>query len=184
MAKGDICRVLPCNNIITQGRKGRVCGTHQYRMRTFGSYDLPDHEKMPSFYCEPPKLPENIVKICEKHGELTIEEVYPKPYKQKIKSYNCKKCMLSDNIRNKYKGMNSIEDYEEMLIKQNGVCAICRGLNTTKRNGKTKRFAIDHCHSSQKVRGLLCAFCNALIGYARDDIEILRSAILYLESHQ
>jgi len=57
---------------------------------------------------------------------------------------------------------------------------MCKGNNTVTRNGKIKRFAIDHDHQTGKVRGLLCGFCNALIGYAKDDISILKSAIKYL----
>lgn len=39
---------------------------------------------------------------------------------------------------------------------------------------------VDHDHSTGKVRGLLCARCNALLGYAGDSIDLLRRAISYL----
>lgn len=184
MAKGEICQVIPCKNIITKGRKGIICGTHRWRKTKFGSYDLPTHKGMPSFLFEKPALPHGIVKICEKHGELTIDDTYPKRYKGEINSYDCKNCLLDNNIKRKYDGMNSLDDYERILAEQNGVCAICGGLNTTTRNGKIKRFAIDHCHKTGKTRGLLCSFCNALIGYARDDIKTLQSAINYLKNHE
>ena len=182
MAKGDKCIISGCNRIISKGRKGKICGTHQFRKRKFGSYDLPGYTGRPNYpvYMQ---LPEGIVKICDKHGELTVEEVYKKNYKCKTNSYNCKKCMLDGNIRRKYQGMKSLDDYDLMLAAQGGVCGSCKGQNTTTRNGKIKRFAIDHCHKTQKVRGLLCAFCNALIGYAKDSIETLQSAIEYLKFH-
>lgn len=64
------------------------------------------------------------------------------------------------------------EAYTKLLAHQKGVCAIC---------GKPVKLAVDHSHVTKKVRGLLCTFCNLLIGYAGDDISILRAAIRYLK---
>lgn len=180
MAKNEKCRISNCKNIITY--KGTICGTHKWRMNKYNSYDLPSYQGEPNTYVEN-KLPEGIVKNCEIHGNLNSTEVYNRYYKGHISSQYCKKCMLSLNIKNKYKGMNNLEDYDDMLAKQNNCCAICKDQNTTTRNGKIKRFAIDHCHGTEKVRGLLCSFCNAILGYAKDDISILESAIKYLKSH-
>lgn len=52
-------------------------------------------------------------------------------------------------------------------------CAIC---------GITERLHIDHCHNSGDVRGLLCSNCNLGIGNLKDNIKILKNAILYLEN--
>lgn len=68
------------------------------------------------------------------------------------------------------------EIYEELLQKQNGVCAICK----QKCNYKS-RLSIDHSHVTGKVRGLLCGNCNTSIGKFQDNIEVLKSAISYLE---
>jgi len=61
----------------------------------------------------------------------------------------------------------TVEDYETMLVNQNGVCKIC---NKTCKSGKS--LAVDHCHETGKVRGLLCAKCNTNLGrieaYLRD----------------
>ncbi len=181
MAKGENCKITNCKNIITH--KGTVCGTHKWRMSKFNSYDLPGYTGEPNFY-EEIKLPEGVVKICEIHGNLTAEEVYNRYYKNNISSRYCKKCILGSNIKRKYEGMNSLKCYENLLKQQNGSCAICFKQNTTTRNGIIKRFAIDHDHQSLKVRGLLCTFCNSLIGYATDDISILESAISYLKKHE
>jgi hypothetical protein len=64
--------------------------------------------------------------------------------------------------------------FYEMLRKQGGVCAIC-GLT----NGN-KRLAIDHDHSSGKVRALLCTKCNTGLGAFRDDVNLLMKAVGYL----
>lgn len=76
----------------------------------------------------------------------------------------------------------SKESYESMLKEQKGVCAICGKPETAKhkRNQWTKRLSIDHDHSTGVVRGLLCAKCNALLGYADESIEVLSKAIEYL----
>ena len=82
-------------------------------------------------------------------------------------------------------GMTS-EDYEAMSALQNHCCANC-GMSETAINSKAKRaqrLSIDHDHATGRVRGLLCIRCNRLLGYARDDIDILRRAIAYLEFHR
>lgn len=67
------------------------------------------------------------------------------------------------------------DDYVELSKSQNDRCAIC-GCTRGKR-----AFAIDHCHSSGRVRGLLCSKCNTGIGLFRDNPDLLRAAIDYLE---
>lgn len=77
----------------------------------------------------------------------------------------------------------TLEKYNEMHASQNGVCAICGNPETIERNGKPRWLAVDHCHDSQKVRGLLCGNCNPMIGYAKDNIQVLEKAITYLNSY-
>ena len=69
------------------------------------------------------------------------------------------------------------KDYERMLEEQNGVCAIC---SSPPPNNRKTRLAIDHCHKTGKVRGLLCDKCNRSIGLLKDDVSVLKSAIKYL----
>lgn len=76
-------------------------------------------------------------------------------------------------------------DYAEMLDAQGGVCAICGEPETTKhKKGTVRQLSVDHNHKTGKVRGLLCHNCNCGIGRLKDDIEKLRKAIAYLESHE
>lgn len=76
----------------------------------------------------------------------------------------------------------SVDDYTNMLVRQGGVCAICRKPETTKsNNGYIKNLAVDHCHSTGKVRGLLCHHCNTALGKFKDDITLLEAAIKYLK---
>jgi hypothetical protein len=87
------------------------------------------------------------------------------------------------NVRTKF-GITGAE-YDRMFKEQDGKCAICHQPETAidPRNGRTKALAVDHDHKTGAVRGLLDVRCNRVLGYARDDIAILRAAISYLERH-
>jgi hypothetical protein len=74
--------------------------------------------------------------------------------------------------------------YLEMSSAQDHACGICGQPETITRNGKERWLAVDHCHTTGAVRGLLCGNCNPMIGYAKDNIEVLEKAIAYLKSHQ
>lgn len=73
-----------------------------------------------------------------------------------------------------------LAEYRRMEREQDGKCAICGKPEIIERNGKPRLLAVDHCHDTTKVRGLLCGKCNPMIGYADHSIEILTSAIAYL----
>lgn len=72
----------------------------------------------------------------------------------------------------------TIEQYEQMEINQNKVCAICC------KPDKNKRLSVDHCHVTGKIRGLLCSKCNRGLGLLNDEVEILKRCILYLEKEK
>lgn len=72
------------------------------------------------------------------------------------------------------------EQYAEMLERAGGVCEICgRVPSEVSKKGP----CVDHCHDTSKVRGILCAPCNMGIGHLRDDPDVLRKALEYLEHH-
>lgn len=75
------------------------------------------------------------------------------------------------------------EVYEEMIMFYDNKCAICKKEETRKSRtaGKISRLAIDHCHETNSIRGLLCHACNTAIGKLKDSIELLESAIEYLK---
>jgi hypothetical protein len=74
----------------------------------------------------------------------------------------------------------SLADYEEMLARQGGRCAICR-VNVSGRQGG--RFVVDHCHKSGRVRALLCCGCNAFVGFLENRREHLEPALAYIREH-
>lgn len=75
----------------------------------------------------------------------------------------------------------SLEEYDEMSKKQNGLCYICDQPETSKLNGKIKNLAIDHNHSTGKIRKLLCDSCNKGIGHLKENVNIVQRVIKYLE---
>lgn len=76
----------------------------------------------------------------------------------------------------------SEQRYFEILKNQVGLCAIC-GSASPRRKG-SENFAVDHNHTTMEVRGLLCHPCNVMIGLAKDNIEVLETAIKYLKHHK
>lgn len=74
----------------------------------------------------------------------------------------------------------SAKDYVELLEKQGHVCAICGEPETRIHRGSLASFSVDHDHETGKVRGLLCGTCNHGLGYFRDDVELMKNAIEYL----
>ena len=67
------------------------------------------------------------------------------------------------------------DQFDMMVIEQNGVCAICKKEEICKRD-----LCVDHCHLTSRIRGLLCTNCNMALGKFQDNIEYLHSAIEYL----
>lgn len=189
----DICIVDGCDRPRDKKQNRRICQMHRVRYGRYKSYDLPEKEK----------LSEGVLKICMLHGELTENQVY------RSESYIWPQCLKCKEIsNNKFKKKNPNRDtnvlkkhyyvrnskakiskdiYDLMLIDQNNVCKLCLNPETvmnSPKSGKINRLAIDHCHKTDKIRGLLCRSCNLMLGNARDSIEILQSAIKYLQKHQ
>lgn len=73
------------------------------------------------------------------------------------------------------------EQYDGMLAQQKKCCAIC---GTKDPGGRWKRFQVDHCHTTNKVRGLLCVNCNRALGYLGDDPVRAERAARYLRRHK
>lgn len=90
-------------------------------------------------------------------------------------SRKCRSCMLerhkiTDAVR-KY----GISEFQITALRSNTKCFICK---------REKKLHIDHCHSTGKVRGMLCVGCNTGIGALMDDPEVMRSAIAYVELYK
>ena len=71
-------------------------------------------------------------------------------------------------------------NYDRMFTEQVGCCDIC-GRNQTEFK---KALHVDHCHESERVRGLLCLQCNAALGYIKDNIKTAKNMVKYLQKHK
>jgi hypothetical protein len=118
-------------------------------------------------------------KIFVKENAESVKEYrarYQREYRvlhpERVKKYEMKR----------YFGLPAGE-YEEMLRRQNHVCAICKQPETVMDAGKVRSLAVDHCHAKGSIRALLCTRCNRGLGYFKDNPVYLQAAIQYLEHH-
>lgn len=110
----------------------------------------------------------NIDKIKAKHIEY---KEYRKAYyhrPDRKREYNLRRIEREFGI--------SREEYILLEEKQKGLCAICG------KEERNKNLSVDHCHETNKVRGLLCTNCNRAIGLLKDNVQILKNAIKYLKN--
>lgn len=101
-----------------------------------------------------------------------------KTLKLNSKSEGCenkKEVSKRNNLKARYN--ISVEVYDNMLINQGNTCKIC-GIDSCKTG---KAFAVDHCHTTNKIRGLLCSNCNTALGFMGDDTARMKRAIKYLK---
>jgi hypothetical protein len=69
------------------------------------------------------------------------------------------------------------EQYKALYARQGRKCAICK---RPERSARNKLLAVDHCHETGQVRGLLCTHCNRAIGLLQDDPKVVKSAAEYI----
>jgi len=98
---------------------------------------------------------------------------YRKRNPEKMKSIDLKKRF---NI--------SLETYKKLLSDQDFVCAICLQPESKKdhRTGKVRDLAVDHCHKTGTIRGLLCTDCNTGLGLFKDNPLLLEVAKRYIQT--
>jgi len=100
--------------------------------------------------------------------------------KYKLNPSNSAKIQRRSRIKVKY-GL-TMAGYESILESQGGMCAIC-GTNTPggRCGDAGPVFSVDHCHTTGRIRGLLCTLCNTALGGFKDNQLFLCRAIEYLK---
>jgi len=90
------------------------------------------------------------------------------------------------HLRSKY-GIGK-EDYDLMLVEQGGTCKICNKKGHIRKKGSRKGMAgtpvplsVDHNHETGQIRGLLCLNCNTGLGHFKDNIDLIKKAVKYLD---
>lgn len=99
---------------------------------------------------------------------------------EKFKPHNYSGLDKWDGIIRRVYGI-TLQEYDNMLYEQGNGCAICGTKNDVVEG---RRLAIDHCHDTGKVRGILCARCNQALGLFCDSVDNLESAVQYLKKHK
>lgn len=113
-------------------------------------------------------------------------------------NYRCKKC--DNDARKKYRNNQperyslvkrkinlkcrynlTIEQYLEILKKQNDCCAICLNPYPRSTGNYEVSFVVDHNHATGKIRGLLCSKCNRGIGFLGDNLQNFERAYQYIK---
>jgi hypothetical protein len=126
-------------------------------------------------------------KICTKCKKELPESTFSKKDSSDKRKSKCNRCRYKDrkennpewefykNIKNRYN--LSKTEYDKMFNEQESSCKICK----TNIKYLNRGLMVDHCHITNKVRGLLCNNCNTILGMAKDNIETLKECINYLE---
>ena len=91
--------------------------------------------------------------------------------------YKVRKSNRKSHLKTKY-GI-TLNNYDDMVIKQNGLCAICHKPEMRKNHS----LSVDHDHSTGQIRELLCDKCNKALGFLNDNSDLVRNAAAYLDKH-
>lgn len=160
-------------------------------MKTCSKCKCEKHET--DFYKTKPGTSRTWCKDCEREYQRNIYANNPHMRRHKSKLWR-------KNYANKYKEIRKLHRYKayitesarryglsrveiEMLLdRSNGKCAICEIVFGSA--GVRTRRCIDHCHKTNKLRGLVCDGCNRIMGIANDNCHRLRQIINYLENGQ
>jgi hypothetical protein len=97
-------------------------------------------------------------------------------------SLNCRKDSHGDNHYMRKYGI-SIKWVQDQLDKQAWKCAICREFGFKMRGDHVSGLNVDHCHTTGKVRALLCHNCNRGLGLFQENTDYLLAAINYIKTH-
>lgn len=105
-------------------------------------------------------------------------------HKHKGRKFNvsdlCRDCRCAKAVDLRYN--LKVGQRAKLLSNQNGVCAICKiGKYVSNKYTSKAHLAVDHCHKTGQVRGLLCSSCNMGLGRFKDNIDFLENAIKYLK---
>jgi hypothetical protein len=121
-------------------------------------------------------------KLCSGCGKFKpLDEFHTRKEVRRHKYQKCKVCCAEYKLFLGY-GLTRT-DYETLLKAQGNKCAICGIDEATYRAKHNKPLAVDHCHESKVVRGIVCSKCNVGLGQYDDNHAKLRLAAEYLERH-
>lgn len=104
----------------------------------------------------------------------------PERFRKATAAYRLRNPSKTLDLRLARHGLTGV-DFFAMLEVQEGKCAIC---GSTKSGGRAHRLLVDHDHTTNQVRDLLCNPCNVMLGQSFDSPARLRAGAEYLEFHK
>jgi nitrate/TMAO reductase-like tetraheme cytochrome c subunit len=130
-------------------------------------------------FCEQEKSVDNFYEFYDKWSEKKYVSSRCRPCHQNYRreSPTTPKNRKAEKLQLRY-GL-TYEQWEKIREEVNNACMIC-GI-TEEEAGR--KLDVDHCHSTGKVRGILCTHCNNMLGHAHDNIAVLESAAVYLKNY-
>src|SRR3954467_10892461 len=99
---------------------------------------------------------------------LTKQQRYIKRHPHRVRASRLKWYYNTPGVHLMSRYKLTLEEYHAMEQKQGGKCSICKKRASLK-GSSNQRLHIDHCHTSKKIRELLCGNCNRGLGYFKDD---------------
>ena len=73
----------------------------------------------------------------------------------------------------------TLEEWQILYDKQKGCCIVCERHQAE----LTKPLCVDHCHKTNKVRGLICSHCNSSLGFLKEDRNIVLRLVGYIDNY-
>lgn len=156
----EICKIDKCGN--KTWAKG-YCNMHYKRYRKSTDLENPTANRK---YIQDIEKGKKICRMCLSSKSF---EFFTKDKKGRLGlNSKCIECVKYQAIYKNY-GLSK-EEYDTLMFEAK--CKIC---------SSTERLVIDHCHKTGDIRGVLCGYCNTGIGMLKDNTELLKSAIVYLQ---
>lgn len=120
-------------------------------------------------------------RVLQKRTDETKKEWYARKWASRVNEFP--ELNLQHSLKKRF-GIDR-SDFDKMLVRQNGVCAICKEPERGHHwSGEPKRLSIDHCHATKRVRELLCFRCNSTLGKVGESLELLDAMKEYISRHK
>lgn len=145
------------------------CGTNKPAAEFFKDQAMPDGFA-------------TVCKVCKKAKTYAWREANKDRYNGSQRAYQAAHPEMRYGVGIKRKYGCTLEQYNAMLVAQEGKCNICDKLHNPA--VKRGRLFVDHDHKTGAIRGLLCGACNSALGYFLDDTRIMSEAIAYIIRHR
>ncbi len=189
MAKSKTCSIDGCER---NHKAHGLCGTHLYRRDKGLPMDGPvrqyEHERICKIDgCEKSRVDGGDGQHCQMHRRRVIRRGDPGSAERQRAPFG-EADWDKPNVRRRKKLLDgyglTADEYNRLLAKQKGRCAVCGGSSNSSRASSDLSFCVDHDHITGQVRGLLCGSCNRAIGMLKDDPAIIEAAAQYVRSHR